>query len=223
MVVDYILGQAYEDVNLDQMPCIIPNCGHVTSMESMDGHMDLRAHYNLDGNDNPQSAIQGSSAPLSVDMRTCPVCRGSLRDINRYNRIVKRGLLDESTKKFINWSNSQIVPLATTLTAEEKSLGDTKEIYLAAKSNKKLAYNETTIALRGSCGSQIRLLRNLSGLEHRLGMLFDLRERISNFIKKVRKEEQPFARVDALAQAAAQVTGEVRISTFQHFWPHYLG
>lgn len=46
---------------------------------------------------------------------TCPSCRESLRHVNRYGRIVREALLVESTKKFINWSNSRHVPLAQRL------------------------------------------------------------------------------------------------------------
>jgi len=34
-------------------------------------------------------------------MKSCPTCRGPLRNLNRYSRIVRRALIDEATKKFI--------------------------------------------------------------------------------------------------------------------------
>lgn len=46
--VDFILGQTYKEINLDENPCIFPNCGHFLTMESMDAQMDLKQHYLVD-------------------------------------------------------------------------------------------------------------------------------------------------------------------------------
>ena len=47
MMVDYIMGSAYADVDLDDNPCIIPSCGYILTLESMDGHMDLAKYYTM--------------------------------------------------------------------------------------------------------------------------------------------------------------------------------
>jgi hypothetical protein len=39
--VDFILGQLYGDINLDENPCIFPQCGHFLTMETMDAQMDI--------------------------------------------------------------------------------------------------------------------------------------------------------------------------------------
>lgn len=50
------------------------------------------------------------------------MCRGPLRDTNRYNRIVRQGLIEESTKKFISRANQQYLQIEQRLYEEEKRL-----------------------------------------------------------------------------------------------------
>ena len=47
MMVDYIMGSSYNEIDLDKLPCIIPSCGHILTLESMDGHMDISKYYNV--------------------------------------------------------------------------------------------------------------------------------------------------------------------------------
>ena len=41
-MVDYIMQSTYEDVDLDEDLVIVPNCGHIMTLSSMDGQMDER-------------------------------------------------------------------------------------------------------------------------------------------------------------------------------------
>jgi hypothetical protein len=46
--------------------------------------------------------LKNSAELFSVSgMKSCLSCRGPLRNLNRYSRIVRRALIDEATKKFI--------------------------------------------------------------------------------------------------------------------------
>ena len=46
-MVYYITGSAYAEIDLDDNPCIIPSCGHILTLESMDGHMDIAKSYTV--------------------------------------------------------------------------------------------------------------------------------------------------------------------------------
>ncbi|KAL2870752.1 uncharacterized protein BJX67DRAFT_344501 [Aspergillus lucknowensis] len=110
--VDFILGQKYKDLNLGKYPCIFPRCGHFLTMESMDAQMDIGKYYELDDEGKPK-AIKDSAQPFRMeDIKACVLCRGLLRDISRYGRPVRQGLLDESTKKLILYLNREYMPLA---------------------------------------------------------------------------------------------------------------
>ncbi|KAI7110354.1 hypothetical protein KC339_g95 [Hortaea werneckii] len=70
----------------------------------MDGTMDMAAHYEVSPLTGAFIALKSTSEPFSSqELKTCPECRGSLRSINRYGRIVSRALLDESAKKLTAW------------------------------------------------------------------------------------------------------------------------
>lgn len=127
--VDFLEMREYHEVDLDIEPCIFPDCGHFLTVTSMDGQMNMGDHYTLDANGLP-SGINKASEPFSMDqgepIRVCPTCRGSLRNIARYGRIVRRGMLDEATKKFISWSNTTYLGLAEALVVERERLADAK-------------------------------------------------------------------------------------------------
>jgi hypothetical protein len=126
--VDFILGEPYKDIDMNSNPCIFPQCGHFITMESMDAQMDIRKHYNVDENERP-SAIIASLQPFSMEseggVKVCAECRGPLRNIARYGRLVRRALLDESTKKLVLYLNQEYVPLAKDLPGHIRELQKT--------------------------------------------------------------------------------------------------
>ena len=105
-VVDFIMMETYVDIDLDEDPCIFPRCGHFLTKSSMDGNMGMNEHYDLDQDGNVL-AIKTHSQPFDTVMKTCSTCRASLGDIARYGRIVRRALLDESSKRLITWAQQE--------------------------------------------------------------------------------------------------------------------
>ncbi|KAL9123940.1 MAG: hypothetical protein Q9217_006681 [Psora testacea] len=209
---DVIMGLTYADINLDENPCIVPDCGHVMSIQSMDGLINLAPHYKISKDSLPEAPLSLTPDPLSAPIKECPMCRGSLRSTHRYNRVVKRALLDESTKKFISWSNARFVPLTIALQHEEEALNDTQEIIMST--DKKDPGPLPALAIADRRHSQIAKIRTLSGLGHRLGHLLALRRQISNYLYNVRHEEQPFVRVGAMTAEVVRRTGQTPTFSF---------
>lgn len=88
--------------------------------------MDMASHFEIDGD----GACVGLKRlrPLSLDeIRSCPDCRGPLRDLARYGRIVRRAQIDSATLKFIVRANTSYVALAQEFYSEQKRLVDTKD------------------------------------------------------------------------------------------------
>ncbi|KAL8876960.1 MAG: hypothetical protein Q9198_004931 [Flavoplaca austrocitrina] len=171
------------------------------TVTSMDGHMDMGKHYRY-GPDGSIRALN-TSVPFFEDqdenkLRLCPTCRGSLRDTCRYGRIVRRTLLDESTKKFINWSNKELGALSIELNTLDRSLvaslNDLQLQQLAAPTDIRL----TTASLGESLSRAARTLFLASRYKH----IFALRSRIHAFVRQVSEEEQPFRRVWDFCQDA---------------------
>ncbi|EME78551.1 uncharacterized protein MYCFIDRAFT_37116 [Pseudocercospora fijiensis CIRAD86] len=189
--VDIYTMETYAEVDLDQAPCLFLPCGHIFTMETLDGQMEMSTHYNteLSGDFEVPTSLKGDILPLSYEkIKTCPDCRGSLRSVARYGRIVRRSLLDESTKKFIIWSNRTYMPLADQLKEYQGDLSETVDE----------ARLSGDIVLHGTKGIE-HALRAKTGARYQ--PLLKLRTTIATFIQKVRKEEQPFQKVRDLVEA----------------------
>ncbi|PYH91620.1 P-loop containing nucleoside triphosphate hydrolase protein [Aspergillus ellipticus CBS 707.79] len=201
-VVDFILSEAYREINLDENPCIFPRCGHFLTMESMDGQMGMKEHYKLDAAGRP-IAIALSSEPFAVEgIKRCATCRGSLRDISRYGRLVRRAILDEATKKFILYINNEYVPMAQELSGLVAELPD-----IQGTPSPLVFGSKHLVRIDGSRDEQIKLLAGLvrKHSASRWRELIKLRERMVKYYNEVKVEEQPFSRVRALVQRAQQL------------------
>ena len=211
MQADLIMFTTYGEVDLNDTPCLFPDCGHIITVESADGYMDISQLYTVDCNGQVTGLIGNGPVPLSLEIKGCPQCRGSLRNINRYSRFVKRALLDESTKRFITWSNSRFVPLASRLQAEEERLKATTDVYMNENKSK---IRPTALVLKGNRRRQVADIRDLSGLQSHLGSLLKLRTDICKHHGVVCEGEQPYAKVESLALESARKTGDVSSFTY---------
>ncbi|CAG8303689.1 unnamed protein product [Penicillium olsonii] len=202
--VDFILGEKYQDIDLNENPCIFPRCGHFLTIESMDGQMGIKEHYRLDDSGTPVS-IALSSEPFSIDdIRRCATCRGSLRSLSRYGRLVRRALLDEATKKLILYVNQQYVPLAQQLLAalpglQNRNDADTKAAAVS------MFESGDDIKLAGSPGQQVLRMSGIVGSRTRIlawADILTLRRKIKEYQQKVKVDEQPFNQVRNMVEDA---------------------
>ncbi|KAI0448301.1 hypothetical protein F5B21DRAFT_522698 [Xylaria acuta] len=199
-IVDWIMGMQYHEINLDEDPCIFPDCGHFLTKTNMDGLMDLKSHYQMSNEDSPSPiALSSSSMPFSMDeVKTCPSCRGSLRNIARYGRIIRRASLDEATKKFMAWSHSEYLKLADQLVNIQIGLKEAK----APVAQQHITRPSKLVIIRGRL-RQLQLVSDWVG-DSRYGEALRLWARVSTFIGQVRKEEQPLQRVADFVRHASR-------------------
>ncbi|ODM20268.1 hypothetical protein SI65_03321 [Aspergillus cristatus] len=202
-VVDFILAETYAEINLDENPCIFPRCGHFLTIQSMDGQMDMKKYYVME--DDKPVAIRSSSEPFSVDdIKRCATCRGSLRDLSRYGRLVRRAILDESTKRFLLYLNREYVPLAQELPLQLAAILKNKN-----ELSPLLLQEQITINIGGSRDKQFRrmadIIQKYGG--HRWRKVIGFRNRIVQYYNTVEEEEQPFSRVQALVESARRRKG----------------
>lgn len=198
----------YKDVDLDDDPCIFPDCGHILTRSSMDGSVSMSDHYDLDENGIP-IAIRSPSKPFSLDnvqFKGCPQCRGPLRNIARYGRIVRRVMLDESTKKFISWSGDRHLELAERLLQEEQRLGTTDSLSQDTS-------RPAQLTLTGHVPGQLSRLQKWVG-KKRYSNMIRLYMDIFKYRDQVRAEEQPFQRVANFVKHAnrSKATGHTAFS-----------
>lgn len=91
--------------------------------------MDIKKHYVVDEDGKPR-AILASLQPFSMEsdggIKVYAECRGPLRNIARYSRLVRRALLDESTKKLVLYLNQEYIPPAQELPGNIQELQETR-------------------------------------------------------------------------------------------------
>ncbi|PTB39704.1 hypothetical protein M441DRAFT_197320 [Trichoderma asperellum CBS 433.97] len=209
LCVDFLEMKEYHEIDLDEEPCIFPDCGHFLTTSSMDGQMGMTAYYDTDIDGHP-TQLGKASEPFSLDdsgIPVCATCRGSLRNIARYGRIVRRAMLDESTKKFIEWSHEKYLSLANQLLKEQERLGQQQKIKAASSTVKggKLTH----------CAPRLKQLRELQKIadDDRYDSIITLWRNIGSYASDVRQEEQPFQRVANLvlfANRQNKTRGEFR-------------
>ncbi|KAK1991108.1 hypothetical protein LX36DRAFT_591170 [Colletotrichum falcatum] len=187
--VDLIMMENYRSTNLDEDPCIFPDCGHFLTVTTMDGQMGLNDHYEMSPEGVPVALKTGSEPFSATKISVCPDCRGSLRNISRYGRIVRRGLLDESTKKFISWSRGVWEELM------ERFLNAQDALQKTDRSGRVLPAEPTGgFNLEGSRSDQVNQVLKLTGT-NRHKSLKRLRSRIVDFFGSVKRDEQPYQKV----------------------------
>jgi hypothetical protein len=202
-IVDFIEMSEYRDINLDEDPCIFPDCGHFFTATSMDGQMDMSAHYDIDPWTGHPVAIKASSQPFSMDeIKVCATCRGQLRNVARYGRIVRRAMLDEATKKFITWSVGRHLALADELLMEQNRLEATVTDAKKMSGPSQPAGKAVLLPSRSRLG-QLVALSKAAG-RNRYAVMMRLWHGISKFAGEVQREEQPFQRVADLVRFANQ-------------------
>ncbi|KZT65176.1 hypothetical protein DAEQUDRAFT_539533 [Daedalea quercina L-15889] len=94
-IVDFIIQRKLEEVDLSSNDTserlITLTCGHIFTVETLDGHCDMHSYYEVD----PMGRFISTKAPpISYQSPpTCPTCRGPITAL-RYGRVTKRATLD---------------------------------------------------------------------------------------------------------------------------------
>ncbi|KAL0244099.1 hypothetical protein GEMRC1_008187 [Eukaryota sp. GEM-RC1] len=97
-VVDMIDFLPYSEVNLDDNPVIVLDCGHFFTVEFLDGMLQFDIYY--DRLEDGSFALKPFPAEPDFSRTNCPSCRSKLQGISRYNRILKMEQLVISAQKY---------------------------------------------------------------------------------------------------------------------------
>lgn len=201
--VDLLTFDNYGKISLDEDPCVFLSCGHFYTMSSLDGIMDIKEYYNIDPETNNIISPKWTRRVMSsvIKLHGCPECRRPLREIYRYNRIVKKALLDESTKRFIVTANMTLGILV------DQVLGRQCEIEIA---------REKGMRYSSDAGEEGKLRKpDLSRFIRPLDKKDTLQQVVDEFIKSVAAVEQPYGRVNDLLASAATREDTVKSHVFR--------
>ncbi|KAL7277033.1 hypothetical protein ACG7TL_008877 [Trametes sanguinea] len=94
-IVDFIMQRRLEEIDLDSTDVsdrlITLGCGHIFTVETLDGHCRMHDYYVVD---EMGRYVQTKSPPVNYQTPpTCPTCRGPITAL-RYGRVTKRATLD---------------------------------------------------------------------------------------------------------------------------------
>ncbi|KAI9712706.1 MAG: hypothetical protein M1820_001327 [Bogoriella megaspora] len=185
--VDLAALTKYNDIDLNVTPILVPECGHIQTVESMDGQL--------------TSYLKTMDGIFSCeDPPTCSFCRGNLGSIARYARVVRRSTLDLSTKKLVMWTNRTYVPLAQQLDVCEEQLAKSFDDFVPAALPPHMRAAEMRIA-----GSRTHFLeairRDFKNYMPRYEQIFGLRNSINLFLHRIYEDEASFVKLFELVRA----------------------
>ncbi|KAJ9610540.1 hypothetical protein H2200_005317 [Cladophialophora chaetospira] len=199
LVVDLLSMDEFKDINLDENPCLIPPCGHILTIESIDGQMEMSKHYSIENG--IVMSITDSAVPFSEEeLKVCSSCRGPLRTISRYGRIVRRALIDDATKKFIVSANQQLLPLYQAVHQQADDLIKTVKDVKPVENTP----DGQDVVLSGEVDKQIVIVIQVATAARieRYSEAIQTRDRVLDYLRKVDVDEQPFKRVWDMVQFA---------------------
>lgn len=196
---DLIMFTEYRDLDLNETPCIFPHCGHFYTVDTLDGQMSMGDYFDINMLGKVMGFKADAARPFAIDeIKKCADCRGSLRSINRYGRLVRRAMIDESTKRFIVWSNAEYAPLAL-------DLEDIKNILSKLTPNATVKIAARTVKLKGSSDQVFQTVKKAFGQYY--SAITMLRHRIMRYYGRVRIQEQPFQTIVDLVENARRRQG----------------
>jgi hypothetical protein len=106
-VVDMILSQEYREIDLSETQVLVLGCGHFFTVETLDGLMDLKKAYKLD-----ESGYHCVALPAEfLKLPCCATCRGPIRNIRRYGRILNHCSGQVSEMHFIVNARTEIAEI----------------------------------------------------------------------------------------------------------------
>ena len=157
----------------------------------------MSKHYAID--DGTVLGITDMAVPFSKDeLKVCSSCRGPLRTISRYGRIVRRGLMDAATKKLISSANQQFLSLYELVHQNESELTESvKDVHPAEQTP-----NSEPVAVSGSRKAQLESILKVARPLKRYRPIVKTRNLVVEYTQQVSIEEQPFKRVWNLVQYA---------------------
>jgi hypothetical protein len=187
--VEYLELTNYEDVNLDIDPIVVLPCNHFFSRSSLDRSLEIDKVYILDDNDRFVECIPNGS--MSSQHARCPLCRSTFSQVQRYNRVTKRAVLDGLLKNIIIRSQSQYLTLAMSFDELKLDMDASREESLSKFR-----------PVRNSMQNRPLSAKNGAVIVERMKIFEPLKSKIRIYLKEVDESRQPHMKVYRMSIAA---------------------
>ncbi|KAL8637451.1 MAG: hypothetical protein Q9228_005277 [Teloschistes exilis] len=209
--VDLLEMKTYGEIDLDENPIVALACGHFFTAETLDGHLQMSSVYEQDLN-GEYVALQDISAELAQAVPRCPDCQCPIRQYStqRYNRMVNRAVMDETSKRFLVSGKDRLRALQHDLTVLEEGFEE-----LDSKITAILGLNTT----QHTASKTLKETMGIRGLYvERHAAVSKVRASIKSFCRQVSDKNQPAqklhdAQIHALrTRSIDRVMRDVRIT-----------
>lgn len=122
--VDLLEFKPYAEINVDESPIVLLGCGHFFTGETLDGMVGLNDVYTVDKT-GEYNGLREAAGQLAVSIPSCPDCKRPIRQFvtRRYNRVINRAVLDETSKRFLLKGRGELDALERALAIVEAKLG----------------------------------------------------------------------------------------------------
>lgn len=121
--VDVLEFKTFAEIDPSESPIVLLGCGHFFTGETLDGMVGMNDVYATDRMGN-FIGLRDTSGQLAASVPSCPTCRRPIRQFatKRYNRVINRAVLDESSKRLLVWGRSELQTLEQDLQRLELAL-----------------------------------------------------------------------------------------------------
>jgi len=187
-VIELLEYTTYESLDLDVDPIIVLSCRHFYSRSFLDEAFMIEEVYTRNKNGQFAAPIShGNMSPLTLN---CPECRMPISQIQRYNRIIKKAVLDNLLKNSIVRSNKKYIELETEFERFNAELLTSR------------AHALKSLRPMSGTGQQSKRDANMKVITERLEMAKKMHTRIAHFIVEVNEGRQPHMKVYKMSIAA---------------------
>ncbi|EGO55979.1 hypothetical protein NEUTE1DRAFT_68071 [Neurospora tetrasperma FGSC 2508] len=185
--VDLLEFKTYEEIDLNETPIVVLGCGHFFTAETLDGLVGMHEVYTTD-----KTGRYNGLKDLSVlanAVPSCPDCKRPIRQFatKRYNRVINRAVMDETSKRFLTSGRQQLAKLEKRLQDLEMTLERNREAF---KTGPKRDLKKRWEASSNLSQEAKRLSRDMS-LEHQPAkklldavLTFQLRQRAAGSLEQ---------------------------------------
>jgi hypothetical protein len=177
-----IMMSRYADLNLDESPIVVLGCGHLFTIETLDGHIGLKDVYQLDGKTGRFSGLI-ENAELAASVPQCPNCRSPIKQYvtQRYNRLLNRAVLDEMSKRFIVNGQQEF----------QQYEGRLDELRTELEKSRAEVVPTTAVQIRGEAAHELTMQFINDAIGNRSDETISLMNDVKSFRRRVESQNQP--------------------------------
>ncbi|KAI4599940.1 hypothetical protein KJ359_001676 [Pestalotiopsis sp. 9143b] len=126
--VDMLEFKEYSEIDVNETPIVVLGCGHFFTGETLDGLVDLSEVYSMSNTGEVIALRDLSKLTSSSSVPCCPDCKRPIRQFatRRYNRVINRAVMDETSKRFITRGREDLEKLERRLVGIEEDIETTQ-------------------------------------------------------------------------------------------------